>query len=77
MGDNAMPCEAKTEEDEGHKGIVTCITTVARELELGVTSNTEIGPLKYSFEEAYAAFRGLEGKRGAGFTLGVGWVCSR
>jgi hypothetical protein len=39
---------------------------VARELELGVTSITEIGPLKDSFKDEQAAIRGLEGKLGAG-----------
>ena len=62
--DYAMPCEAKTD-GEGHRH--RYLRYVARELELGVTSSTEIGALKYSFEDEQAAIRGLEGKLGAGW----------
>jgi hypothetical protein len=49
VGDYPMPCEAKPE-DKGYRR--RYFRYVARELELGVTSSTEIGPLKYSFEDA-------------------------
>jgi len=48
VGDYAMPCEAKTE-DKGHRR--RYFRYVVPQLELGVTSSTEIGPLKYCFED--------------------------
>ena len=74
VSDYAMPCEAKTE-DKGPRR--RYLRYVAGELELGVTSSTKIGPLKYSFEDAGAAIRGLEGKMAAGWGgKGPKGVCS-
>lgn len=45
-----MLCHVRQRRRKGYRH--PYLRYVARELELGVTHSTEIGPLKYSFEDA-------------------------